>query len=39
MVGGMLVTAVQVLDPRIVLHVSISRVNTRPCIENALPVC
>jgi hypothetical protein len=36
MVGGMFATAVQVLDPHIVLHVSISRVNTRPCIESAL---
>jgi hypothetical protein len=37
--GGMFATAVQVLHPHIVLHVSISRVNTTPCIENALRVC
>jgi len=39
MLGEMFATAVQVLDPHIVLHVSISRVNRRPCIENTVLVC
>jgi hypothetical protein len=36
---GTFVTAAQVLHPHIVLHVSISRVNTTACIENAVLVC